>query len=635
MTDFNFTLDTFLDRREMRSLIINDTRLQPDHFKFEKEQANALIERFRVSAPEFCRTYDTFIAIFDDLRNALASYRLSAKHSEPVRRSAVLLSLFDGFHIFDQPFIPATDSDTISESDLMNLRAFRTADGNDYSGDDLLEGIFDTLKVALDYCAFLKSQTDHGDGAAPDLRLLFRVFNQFRIYKNDWLECLCLGNEVDTKPEALADNAIEIAQRISLAREGSLRMQHISFGGAKGFAVAQHRFVDGQLRVGRKNRRDFAKFRASMHDHIAYPFLRNIIRHLKADHPASRALDIYLLLTFISLGNLSRFGLKNESNSYLFDATSFGAFVAAFLDMDEKVASELLDRFVFVPGQKHDIWFTPLVRFETSYALLSPMCAHANFERYVEELVSGNDDIDIGRDFETYIADLTSRAIKKALLPFAVRGPMKLKPNASTFEEIDLLILADKTIYLAEVKYDAFSAEPLAILQHVEKMAGACKQAARKADFLIANWSALSSSLNWPADIEGVVPFALTEKTFLNGFSFRGVPIVALRDFEDFFSGEILFNLSLGKGGIISGGSFQKTFESPQSAASDLETYLSEPLRRREFAKRLRIRAIDRTPTQEVRISYRRHEFEVVNVVSSGDQDSSSREGSASVSTGR
>lgn len=302
--------------------------------------------------------------------------------------------------------------------------------------------------------------------------------------------------------------------------------------------------------------------------------------------------------------------------------------------MDEKVATELLDRFVFVPGQKHDIWSTPLVRLETSYALLSPMCAHANFERFVEALVSGNSDIDIGRDFETYIADLTSRAVRKALLPFSVSGPMKLRSTASTFEEVDLIILPDKTIYLGEVKYDAFSAEPLAILQHVEKMAGACKQAARKADFLIANWPVLCSSLNWPADVERAVPFALTEKTFLNGFSFRGVPIVAVRDFEDFFSGAILFNMSLGQGGMISGGSFQKTFEKRESAAPELEKYLHEPPRRREFAKRLGIRAIDRRPTQEARISYRRHEFEFVNVMPSIEQDSSSRERSASMSTG-
>ncbi|MGL3210695.1 hypothetical protein [Bradyrhizobium sp. BR 1433] len=401
MTPYNFALDTFLDRREMRSLIISDTRLQPDHFKFDKDQANALIEQFRASAPDFCRTYDTFIAIFDDLRSALASYRLSAQHAEPIRRSAVLLSLLDGFHIFDQPFIRPSDSDTIPESDLMNLRAFRTADGNNYSADDLLEGIFDALKGTLDYCAFLKTQADRGDSARPDLRLLFRVFNQFRVYKNDWFECLCLGNEVDVEPEALADNAIEIAQRIGLARESSLRMQHVSFGAFKGFAAAQHRFVDGQLRVGRKNRRDFAKFRASMHDHIAYPFLRHVIRDISADSPASCTLDIYLLLSFISLGNLTRYGLKAESGSYLFDTASFRRFVAAILGIDEKFAVEQLARFEFVPGQKHDIWFTPLVPLGTNYALLSPMCAHANFERFVEHMISRADGIDLGRRFES------------------------------------------------------------------------------------------------------------------------------------------------------------------------------------------------------------------------------------------
>ncbi|WP_050384428.1 hypothetical protein [Bradyrhizobium pachyrhizi] len=54
-------------------------------------------------------------------------------------------------------------------------------------------------------------------------------------------------------------------------------------------------------------------------------------------------------------------------------------------------------------------------------------------------------------------------------------------------------------------------------------------------------------AVGWPADVERLISFALTEKTFVNGFSFRGVPIVALRDFEDFFDGQILFNVSLGK----------------------------------------------------------------------------------------
>ncbi len=41
----------------------------------------------------------------------------------------------------------------------------------------------------------------------------------------------------------------------------------------------------------------------------------------------------------------------------------------------------------------------------------------------------------------------------------------------------------------------------------------------------------------------------------------------------------------------MSRGIFQKTFQSRRSAASELEAYLNEPLRRLEFAKRLKIRA--------------------------------------------
>jgi hypothetical protein len=54
------------------------------------------------------------------------------------------------------------------------------------------------------------------------------------------------------------------------------------------------------------------------------------------------------------------------------------------------------------------------------------------------------------------------------------------------------------------------------------------------------------------------------------------VPILALRDFEDFFEGEMRFNVLIGRDGSASGGEVVATFHSAQTMADDLRAYMIE-----------------------------------------------------------
>ena len=114
-----------------------------------------------------------------------------------------------------------------------------------------------------------------------------------------------------------------------------------------------------------------------------------------------------------------------------------------------------------------------------------------------------------------------------------------------------------------------------------------------------------------PSHRTEVIPFALTEKPFLSGFSYGGVPIIALRDFEDFFEGEIVFNVTVGRDRIPSGGEVVKTYRGAATITEDLRTYMKVAPRAAKFVERLSILKLNRSlPSGRAR-GYRRLQFEV------------------------
>jgi hypothetical protein len=239
------------------------------------------------------------------------------------------------------------------------------------------------------------------------------------------------------------------------------------------------------------------------------------------------------------------------------------------------------------------------------------MCAYANFERFIESVFARMSEVNSGGAFERYVVQRIRHAIKNPRLPkIAVSGPIALKVD-NEIEEIDLLVGSETGLFVGEVKYDCFAADEINVYQHIEKMRRAREQAARKASFIRRNWTTLAPILNMPPESVAIYPFALTEKPFLSGFFSEGVPIVALRDFEDFFEGEIMFNVRVDSKRFASGGEVVTTFRNSATMSDDLIAYMAGAPRTAKFAERLRLIKFRRPFNEFVARGYDRYQFEV------------------------
>jgi hypothetical protein len=239
------------------------------------------------------------------------------------------------------------------------------------------------------------------------------------------------------------------------------------------------------------------------------------------------------------------------------------------------------------------------------------MCAYANFVRFIESVFERSEVWQSGHEFERFVAERLQGASNKSnLTNLAVIGPVVCKARNER-EEIDLLIISNASAFIGEVKFDCFSSDEISVYQHIDKMRKACGQARRKADFLKKNWAVIAPRLGLSLSVANFSPFAMTEKPFLGGFSYDDVPILALRDLEDFFDGEIKFNVVIERGVPLSDGEVVKTFRSAGTLADDLRSYLIESPRSMKFVERLRVLRFLRPSNDVVSNEYSRFQLEV------------------------
>jgi hypothetical protein len=234
-----------------------------------------------------------------------------------------------------------------------------------------------------------------------------------------------------------------------------------------------------------------------MMKYIVYPFSSDILKREKhASTVVARVVDLYLLLIFISMGNIRKLSPAPPIEAFVFAALPFEEFLQSQLSVDRSALLEAIEWLKFKPNQREDIWFTPLCLIEEHYVLLSPMIAEANFERFAEYVVAKAGGLEIGKLFENYVIEKTRAAVANPAFPkIAVLGPRLFQGKYGT-EEIDLLLIIEYDVFLAEIKYDAFAADEISIYQHIDKLRRACQQARRKSEFLESNWPTIAANIN-------------------------------------------------------------------------------------------------------------------------------------------
>jgi hypothetical protein len=325
----NRSFDDFFATRGVRAGICKNPRLQPDHFSFDRAAAEQFLRAHPEQDPIFRNTYSTFIEIFEAIRARLASLNLSSSDRSEIAKAAVLSCLYEGYSVFEgkRADYLLDLGRPITSTDVSNVRLHPREDGNQYTADEILEATFATLKSILDCCEYLKTVPD-GGASSFDLKLLFRLFNLYVIYKSDWDGCLWLNNNINVEEKSMWEAPALVARAIGLSRDFSLEFQNVVAGGGLSGQVARHRFLSGQLRPTRKINRDFEKFRLTMLGCIHYPFLEWIVnREMLKQSNVARIIDLYLLIVFISVGNLKRLAVPHPQESFAFPRAEFEDFV--------------------------------------------------------------------------------------------------------------------------------------------------------------------------------------------------------------------------------------------------------------------------------------------------------------------
>jgi hypothetical protein len=586
----------FFASRKMQQTIIDDALLHPDHHSFDPALAGKLIARYE-SIPayrQFCISYKIFMKAFGELYKRLDA--LNLKQMQPLEFALVAIS-----------YVMAQYGHMASKQGLYAL--VTAEDGNQFTVSGMIEGIFDTLKVIIDYAAYLKRDKNALNTEPVDVVECFRLFNLFRMIKRDWQDCLWLDNLVNVESSVMLSNPIQVGRRIGLARDSYRRIAVTGAGIDK--LAKESWFQSENIKMSGKMPRNFAKYFKQTLAIMPYPYLEEMLNvRSKAGYTLRQLFKVYVLLKFIGARN---FSLPDFGN-FAFTRQSMVEFVSAMLGESADVAQVILDELTYQDNQKDDIWYTPLLRDEAHFVLLVPMIATANVERFLEHALASHaaDTKEIGKIFETYVCTRLNEFFAGSKLKGIAKavGARKLAAQGQPLE-IDLFILINRTIFVCEVKHTGFAADELSVYHYFDVLKGGCEQALEKTELLQQEWPRFSAQLDLPASIKAFLPLCITGKYFGSGCSFAGVPIISIQDLEDFIVGEVHFDVGFEHGALKQIGKTVATFTSADTADAELWNCMRNNPRMIHYVPRLAARPYRRDYQKSYGTTFSYEQFEL------------------------
>jgi hypothetical protein len=172
-----------------------------------------------------------------------------------------------------------------------------------------------------------------------------------------------------------------------------------------------------------------------------------------------------------------------------------------------------------------------------------------------------------------------------------VRHPFTLRDD-DVAEEIDLVARIGSTVIIGEIKCSIQPTEPIEVHRYFrDRLLSGAVQAARKADFVGANFAAFASQAGF-TDISGetanIVPLVLTNLTLGVGRSFHGVPIVDYWILRRFIAeGVVIHNAFLGRNGEFVEGQEEQLYSSAEEAETAFKEYINDPPQLRTYKAQL------------------------------------------------
>lgn len=322
----------------------------------------------------------------------------------------------------------------------------------------------------------------------------------------------------------------------------------------------------------------------------------------------TRLFDVWLVLRSLSRASAARIPDSSvvSPNTLLSFAPSFprkelvGVVCRATKAPIEKIKPLL--EFLTFRRRGHTLWSQPLLECENDRLLLPFATLHQSDPLYVLECWLPMLSLDIGakgNPFEQQVRTSLQEADKSPLIQdiFSVfDGELTFHPNSrgERNEEIDLIFLVNKTLYIGEIKCSVVPIEDINFHNNRSILNGAAEQALRKSACVQRNLSTFSNQLKKlgfvvPSDAN-VKPLIISNNLINSGYPVKGVPVVDIPILERYLEGS-LTELSYRAG--LEPLQITHFYTSPDEAEQNIDAYFSNPPQLRHFKPSLRMRELE------------------------------------------
>jgi hypothetical protein len=249
------------------------------------------------------------------------------------------------------------------------------------------------------------------------------------------------------------------------------------------------------------------------------------------------------------------------------------------LELPLEKIRETLSILTYSPGNKANIWLSPLQKVKDKTLLILSALAFSNVIRFLE-LTTIRRNLpfsEIGRDFERVV----KRQAKEMIGAQCYAGsahvlPIRTFRRGEKFEEIDLALCIGETLFVIEIKYDHFPTEPFEIYHFVRGAHNDCLQASRKAAFILDYLENFQKERLIPSAIKSVFGIVLNNTMLLSGISLSGVPIIDFDILEDYLTNTMENSMMSGRA-IYVGKSREVFYKSQDEFEEEAQAYFIDP----------------------------------------------------------
>lgn len=476
-----------------------------------------------------------------------------------------------------------------SLEDFTNIKV-KLKGGFDWGADEVIEGLVDGMEIPIRFAL----QDDPSLKGAPKMNLVqwehialelnFGIL--YRITEDLWGDCLWNGYvpvEADasaffipTDIDAIKSYKMGLARRFSLA--GAFKMLGVNFNRnlhSQGIFTS----IKEARSIERQGKRQVVKVSKSevpsdlyqeltvMRAYASEPYYTEL---LEEPQLALEGLSLSIIIrAWTVISQISLILLeplqKKHGESKNFEASPHARFpeytpiiqipalvdgLCAAIGISRMESIRVVEFFTFRGSADQEIWAQPLIPVgNVTLAPYFPAVVSPNLRRLVDVWMkqSGIDLARRGPAFEMHIRSSVAESIKISPLLADVAASLAedytFKPSGNREEQIDLLFVIGKTIFVAEAKCILEPVDSKGVAMHRKTVDGAAEQALRKSRSIHENrldFCLAMKNFGWdiPVDCK-IVPLVITSSSSHVGFESRGVPVIDEFILGRYFEGHI------------------------------------------------------------------------------------------------